>query len=409
MKFLIQKFGGTSLVTQELREQVTAKAIAAREEGYTPVLVVSAIGRKNDPFATDTLINYVRQVHREIESREMDMLMACGEIISGVVMAGTFQKLGYSSIFLNGAQAGIITDNNFNDARILKVQPENIIKHAREGKIVVVAGFQGRTGDGDITTLGRGGSDTTAAALGVALGAEFVDIYTDVEGIMTADPRIVENARLRDIVTYDEICQLAHEGAKVVHPRAVEIVMQKNIPMRVKCTFSNAPGTLVTSTGEVYRGTIDITRDRTITGITQIPNLTQFRIPLDNGSGGLVVQRRLFKALALAGISLDFINVYPERVVFTVKDDMTSKVLQVIETTGINNVEYTAGCAKVAAVGAGMTGLPGIMAAIVEALTRDDIQILQSNDSYTTIWLLVKKEDMEKAVRALHRQFALAD
>jgi aspartate kinase len=226
---------------------------------------------------------------------------------------------------------------------------------------------------------------------------------------MTADPRIVENARLREIVTYDEICQLAHEGAKVVHPRAVEIVMQKNIPMRIKCTFSNAPGTLVTSTGEVFRGTIDITRDRTITGITQIPNLTQFRVPVDDAPNGLTVKRRLFKALALADLSLDFINVYPERVVFTVKDDMAPKVLQVLETTGINNIECTEGCAKVAAVGAGMTGLPGIMAAIVDAFTREDIQILQSNDSYSTIWLLVKRADMEKAVRALHRQFAMAD
>ncbi|GBF34191.1 aspartokinase [Desulfocucumis palustris] len=409
MRFIIQKFGGTSLVSQELREKVAARAIAAREEGVTPVLVVSAIGRVNDPFATDTLVNFARQVHREIESREMDMLMSCGEIISGVIMAGTFQKLGYPSVFLSGPQAGIVTDNSFSDARILKIKPENIIRHAREGKIVVVAGFQGMTEDGEITTLGRGGSDTTAAALGVALDAEFVDIYTDVEGIMTADPRIVENARIREVVTYDEICHLAHEGAKVVHPRAVEIVMQKNIPMRVKCTFSNAPGTLVTSTGEVFKGTIDITRDRTITGITQIPNLTQFRISMDNGSGGLTVKRRLFNSLALAGISLDFINVYPDRVVFTVRGDMAQKVLQVLETTGINNVEYTDGCSKVAAVGAGMTGLPGIMAAIVDALTREEIQILQSNDSHTTIWLLVKREDMEKAVRALHRRFALAD
>lgn len=409
MKFIIQKFGGTSLVSQELREQVAAKAISAREEGYTPVLVVSAIGRVNDPFATDTLINFSRQVYRDVDPREMDLLMACGEIISGVVMAGTLQKLGCGSVSLTGAQAGIITDSSFGDARIIKVKPEKIIKHAREGKIVVVAGFQGQTEDGETTTLGRGGSDTTAAALGVALDAEYVDIYTDVEGIMTADPRIVEDARIREIVTYDEICQLAHEGAKVVHPRAVEIVMQKNIPMRVKCTFSDAPGTLVTSSGEVYKGAIDITRDRTITGITQIPNLTQFKIPVDNGADGLTTKRRLFKALALAGISLDFINVYPEKVVFTVKDDVSQKVIQVVETTGITDIEMTSGCAKVAAVGAGMTGVPGVMAAIVEALTRDGIQILQSNDSYTTIWVLVKREDMEKAVRALHRRFALAD
>ncbi|MGQ9557690.1 MAG: aspartate kinase [Desulfurispora sp.] len=404
MRFIVQKFGGTSLVTQELREQVAGRAIAAKEDGYTPVLVVSAIGRRGDPFATDTLLDFARQANRDLTGRELDLLMACGEIISGVIMAGTLQKMGHPAIFLTGAQAGILTDSNYNDARILKVKPENILRHAREGKIVVVAGFQGVTEDGEITTLGRGGSDTTAAALGVALSAEFVDIYTDVEGIMSVDPRIVSDARPMEVVTYDEICQLAHEGAKVVHPRAVEIVMQKNIPLRVRSTFSDSPGTLVTSTGEVYRGTIDITRDRTITGITHIPDLVQFKIGVDAGAEGLKQKRRLFKALALAGISLDFINVYPEQIVFTVRQDTSDKALQVLETTGFNP-EVTPGCAKVAAVGAGMTGVPGVMAGIVEALTREDIQILQSNDSHTTIWVLVKREDMEKAVRALYRRF----
>ncbi len=405
MKFIVQKFGGTSLTTEELREQVAKKAIAAKEEGYVPVLVVSAIGRNGDPFATDTLINYVHQTYGDTASREMDLLMSCGEIISGVLMAATLQKMGYPSVCLTGAQAGIITDNNFNEARILKVKPDNILKYAKEGKIVIVTGFQGCTSEGEITTLGRGGSDTTAAALGVALDAEYVDIYTDVDGIMTADPRIVSEAKPRDMVTYDEICQLAHEGAKVVHPRAVEIVMQKNIPLRVKCTFSDAPGTLVTSTGEVYKGTIDITRDRTITGITQIPGLVQFKVALAEGDEGLKQKRRLFKGLALAGISLDFINILPGLAVFTVKEENWQKTAQVIENTGFT-AEITRNCAKVAAVGAAMTGVPGVIANIVESLAKEDIQILQSNDSYTTIWVLVKGEDMERAVRSLHRQFA---
>lgn len=404
MKFIVQKFGGTSLVTGELRDQVASKVIAAKEEGYIPVLVVSAMGRNGDPFATDTLINFVKKEYRDISPREMDLLMSCGEIISGVVMAANLEKKGHPAVCMTGAQAGIITDSNFSGARILKVKPDNIIKYGKEGKIVIVTGFQGATEEGETTTLGRGGSDTSAAALGVALDAHYVDIYTDVEGIMTADPRIVEGARPREVVTYDEICQLAHEGAKVVHPRAVEIVMQKNIPLRVKCTFSDAPGTLVTSTGEANKGTIDITRDRTITGITQIPGLTQFKIPVDDGNEGLRQKRRLFKGLALAGISLDFINVHPSVVVFTVKDEAREKAAQVLENTGFT-AEVTPNCAKVAAVGAGMTGVPGVMASIVEALTREDIQILQSNDSYTTIWVLVKRDDMEKAVRALYHQF----
>lgn len=404
MRFLVQKFGGSSVATPELRKQVVNRIIAGKEEGYMPVVVVSAMGRTGDPYATDTLIELVRQTFYDTCAREMDLLMSCGEVIAGVVMTATLQKEGYPAVFLTGAQAGVITDDNFNEARIIKVKTEAILKSAREGKIVVVAGFQGITEEGEITTLGRGGSDTTAAALGVALNAAYVDIYTDVEGIMTADPRIVAEAFPLERVTYDEICQLAYEGAKVVHPRAVEIVMQKNIPLRVKSTLSDTPGTLVTSSQEVYKGTIDITRDRTITGITQIPGVIQFKVSIEDGAQNLTQKRRLFKSLALAGISLDFINVYPERVVFTVREEVGQKAAQIMENAGFNP-ETTFDCAKVAAVGGGMTGVPGVMAAIVEVLTKEEIQILQSNDSYTTIWVLVKREDMEKAVRALHRQF----
>ncbi len=403
MKILIQKYGGTSVNTPEARELVASRVIAAREEGYTPVVVVSAIGRLGEPYATDTLINFVRHTYSEVSPREMDLLMSCGEIISGITLTAAIQKAGHQAIFLTGAQAGIITDHNFNEARIIKVKPENVIRYAREDKVVIVAGFQGVTEEGDITTLGRGGSDTTAAALGVALGAQYVDIYTDVEGIMTADPRIVGEAQTLKMVTYDEICQLAYEGAKVIHPRAVEIVMQANIPLRVKSIFSNAPGTLVTNLGEVYKGTIDITRDRVITGITQISNLTQFKINTE-GEENLKQQRRLFSSLALAGISLDFINVNSKEVIFTVKEELAHKASQILENVSFTpEVNYN--CAKVATVGAGMSGVPGVMAGIVEALTKEEIQILQANDSYTTIWVLVKQEDMEKAIRALHRQF----
>ncbi len=407
MKFIIQKFGGTSLVDDEMRAKVADKVIVARQEGYSPVVVVSAIGRMGEPYATDTLLSFAQGNNNELSPRESDLLMSCGEIISGVILTATIQRAGYPAVFLTGMQAGIITDKSYSNARILKVDPENIIRYAREGKIVVVAGFQGVTEDGEVTTLGRGGSDTTAAALGVALDAARVDIYTDVEGIMTADPRIVSEAKPLDVVTYNEICQLAHEGAKVVQPRAVEIAMQKGIPLRIKCTFSDAPGTLVTSHGEVYKGTIDITRDRTITGITHIQDITQLKVLTKCTTNVTGFQKRVFKALALAGISIDFINVHPEAVFLTVKNSVVSRAVQVLENMGINP-EVLTDCAKVAAVGAGMTGVPGVMAGIVEALAGENIQILQSADSYTTIWVLVKKEDMEKSIRALHRQFGLS-
>ena len=404
MKFLVQKFGGSSLVDDEIRGKVVTRVVEARQEGYSLVVVVSAIGRMGDPYATDTLLSYARSGNKELSPRESDLLMSCGEIISGVIMAAAIQQTGLPAIFLTGTQAGIITDNEYNDARILKVNPEYAIKHAQEGKIVVVAGFQGVTEEGEITTLGRGGSDTTAAALGVALNASRVDIYTDVEGIMTADPRIVSDARLLKVVTYNEICQLAHEGAKVIHPRAVEIAMQKGIPLRIKCTFSDAPGTLVTTQGEVYKGTIDITRDRTITGITHIPDITRIKVLTEGVNDVPEFQRRVFKAMSLAGISVDFINVHPEAILFTVKNIVAAKAVQVLENMGISPAVLT-DCAKIAAVGAGMTGVPGVMAKIVEALAGEKVQILQSADSYTSIWVLVKKEDIEKSIRALHRRF----
>ncbi|AGL01315.1 aspartate kinase [Desulfoscipio gibsoniae] len=407
MRFLVLKFGGTSLVSPELRERVAGKIIAAKDEGYAPVVVVSAIGRQGDPYATDTLINLVKQSNRKIPGREKDLLMSCGEIISGVIMAANLQNIGCPAVFLTGAQAGIITDNRYSEARILKVHPNNITKYAQEGYVVVVAGFQGVSEDGEITTLGRGGSDTTAAALGVALNAEYVDIYTDVEGIMTADPRIVTEAKALQAITYDEICHLAHEGAKVVHPRAVEIAMQKGVPLRVRSTFSDAPGTLVTSSGEVYKGTIDITRDRIITGITYISGIAQIKVNTSSGIEGSRQQRRMFRALALAGVSIDFINILPEVVLFTVRDDLAEKAIKVLENAGYV-AEVINGCAKVSAVGAGMSGVPGVIADIVEAMTKDDIQILQCNDSHTTVWVLVRREEMENAVRALHRQFKLA-
>lgn len=408
MKFIVQKFGGTSLVSEELRAQVATRVIETRQEGYCPVVVVSAIGRLGEPYATDTLLSYARGGKRELSLRDADLLMACGEIISGVVMAATIRKLGCPAVFLTGGQSGIITDGNHGEASIIRVEPGSILKHAGDGNIVVVAGFQGVTEDGETTTLGRGGSDTTAAALGVALDAVWVDIYTDVEGIMTADPRIVAEARPLEVVTYNEICQLAHEGAKVIHPRAVEIVMQKGIPLRVRCTFSDAPGTLVTAQSEAYKGAIDITRDRPVTGIAYIPDITQIKVKTDGVAEGSDFQRRVFKALALAGISVDFINVYPDVAIFTVKNELAARASSVLENMGIT-AEFRADCAKIAAVGAGMTGVPGVMARIVEALAREKIQILQSADSYTTIWVLVKREDMENSIRALHRQFRLGE
>lgn len=404
LRVLIQKFGGTSVATSEKRSMVAQKIIRAKKSGVDLVVVVSAMGRKGDPYATDTFIDMIKELSPEIDLRELDMLMSCGEIISGILLSSTLKNLGYASCFLNGSQAGIITDSEHGNASILRIDPQRIIQQLHDNKIVVVAGFQGVSENGEITTLGRGGSDTTAAALGVALNAEAIEIYTDVDGVKTADPRLVYNSKTLEQITYSEVCQLAYEGAKVVHPRAVEIAMQKNIPLRIKCTFNDNPGTLITSNGgTIERGSIRVT-DRLITGITHSTNITQIKIPVTEE----LLPKRVFNSLALAGISVDFINILPEVLLFTVKTEVAKKAVKILENLNLQ-VETKDGCAKVATVGAGMTGMPGVVAKIVEALTEENIEILQSADSYTSIWCLITEDDLEKAVNALHKKFILTD
>lgn len=404
MRVLVQKFGGTSVSTADRRAQVAGKVAEAVREGFSPVVVVSAIGRTGDPYATDTFINMVKGISSELPNRELDLLMSCGEVISGVVMTSTLQSLGFEAVLLTGGQAGIITNDSFGDARIIRVEPKVILEYLQSGKIVVVAGFQGVTEDGQVTTLGRGGSDTTASALGVALNAEAIDIYTDVEGIMTADPRIVEDARILDVVTYNEICQLAHQGAKVIHPRAVEIAMQRNIPIWIKCTFSNARGTLVTSIQPDMCAGTDITGDCIIKGIAHTPNVTQIQVPTSEVHDLLLTDKQIFKGMALADISVDFISVQPEAVLYTVPDDVAQKAVKILQNMGFDPI-VASGCAKVSIVGAGIAGVPGVMADMVEALSDAGVRILQSADSHTTIWVLVTKENMVTAVQALHKKF----
>ncbi|AET70011.1 aspartate kinase, monofunctional class [Desulfosporosinus orientis DSM 765] len=406
MQIIVQKFGGTSLATEERRAQVAAKVLEAVQEGYSPVVVVSAIGRSGDPYATDTFLNMVKGIYSDLPKRELDLLMSCGEVISGTVLVSTLSKLGMKAVLMTGGQAGIITNNDFGDARIVRVEPAEILGQLAEGNVVVVTGFQGVTESGQVTTLGRGGSDTTASALGVALEAEAIDIYTDVEGIMTADPRIVENARILDTVTYNEICNLAYQGAKVIHPRAVEIAMQRNIPLRIKSTFSEAPGTLVTNIHPNREVGTDITFDRIIAGIAHTANVTQLKILTADESNKHLTDKRIFKAMALADISVDFISVQPEAVLYTVSNDIAAKAVEILENMDFKP-EIVPSCAKVSIVGAGIAGVPGVMADMVEALSDAGVTILQSADSHTTIWVLVHQTDMVTAIQALHKKFKL--
>ncbi|WP_078547025.1 aspartate kinase [Litchfieldia alkalitelluris] len=404
MKIIVQKFGGTSVKDEETRDLARRHIEKAKNEGFKVVVVVSAMGRDGDPYSTDTLLSLVDGSKTTISNREIDMLISCGELISSVVFTNMLNKHGIHSTAFNGAQAGFRTNNDYTNAKIIEMKCDRLLQALEEHDVVVVTGFQGVNELGDTTTIGRGGSDTSAAAIGAAIGAEWIDIFTDVEGVMTADPRIVKDARPLDIVTYNEICNMAYQGAKVIHPRAVEIAMQAKVPIRIRSTYSDSVGTLVTSINKESKGT-DV-KERIITGIAHVPNVSQIKVQAKKGQYD--VQTEVFKAMANEQISVDFFNITPTSVVYTVAGEMTDKAIRILEGLGYIPV-VTRDCAKISTVGAGMNGVPGVTAKIVTALSQEGIGILQSADSHTTIWVLVKQEDMVKAVNALHQVFQLSE
>lgn len=405
MRIIVQKFGGTSVATPEGRLLVADRVERAVREGFATVVVVSAMGRHGAPYATDTLIQLANTACPDLAPREMDLLLSCGEIISSVIVAGTLKARGLPVMVLTGGGAGIITDDTFGGAHILKVDPGATLKRLREGLVLVVAGFQGRTQSGEVTTLGRGGSDTTAAALGGALKAEVVEIYTDVDGVKTADPRLVPDARTLSVTTYDEIAQMAHYGAKVVHPRAVEIAMQHRVPLRIKSTFQDGPGTLITYSIEAA-GTSwsELHTDSPVTGVTHVSGLAQISVTATDGAGTL---QSAFRTLADSGISVDLINVSPGSATFCIEERKLLRAEAVLSGLGLAPAVRT-GCAKVSVVGSGMRGRPGVMATIVEGLHRAGVEILQTADSHVTISCLVESTQLQIAVQALHDAFDLA-
>ncbi|UOR12678.1 aspartate kinase [Halobacillus amylolyticus] len=402
MKLLVQKFGGTSVRDKEGRSRAISHIKKAREEGYKVVVAVSAMGRKGDPYATDTLLDLIQFPHTSVSEREQDMLLSCGETISSVVFSNELASEGITSAALTGAQAGFLTTDDFTRAKILRMDPTRILAELEKSDVVVVAGFQGKTEVGDTTTIGRGGSDTSAAALGAALNADYIDIFTDVEGIMTADPRLVESARALHVVTYNEICNLAYQGAKVIHPRAVEIAMHAKVPIRVRSTYSDLPGTLVAASKEGEAGN-DLP-DRLVTGIAHMSGITQIKVQSKEDPSRL--QSEVFKSMAEANISVDFINISPSGVIYTIDGMFTERAVDILNNLGYKP-EVKEGCAKVSTVGAGITGVPGVTAEIVQTLIERGVQILQSADSHTTIWVLIKEEDLIEAVNALHDIFQL--
>ncbi|BDR66924.1 aspartokinase [Clostridium tetani] len=399
MKIIVQKFGGTSVSTKERRQRVVEKIIKAKNAGYSPVVVVSAMGRKGEPYATDTLLSLVSNELKK-NNLAIDLLMSCGEIISTVVMADELLSKNIDAVPLTGGQAGILTDDNYSNASILKLECDKILDVVEENKIPIVAGFQGISENGFITTLGRGGSDVTAVLLGGALKAEKVEIYTDVDGIMTADPRIVSDATLIKEISYNETFQFSHEGAKVIHPRAVEIAMNENIPIVIKNTLTNCDGTLINNIS-------DLNLNNIITGITHTNDRTQIKIELEQNKEN-ESYFRILDILAENSISIDLINVFPRESIFTIDEKDFEKFSSIMNKINLK-YSHIDSCSKIAIIGNRMRGIPGVMAKIIYVLMNENIEVLQTADSHATIWCLVKDIHTEKAIKALHNAFNLSN
>lgn len=404
-KVIVQKFGGTSVADTEKIKNVAKTVIREKNNGNDVVVVVSAMGH-----TTDYLVKMAKDLSATPSSREMDMLLSTGEGVSIALLAMAIQAQGYDAVSFNAMQIGIITENVHSKARIVNIKTEKLKKNLQEGKIIVVAGFQGVTEDGEITTLGRGGSDTSAVALAAALNADRCDIYTDVEGVYTTDPRIVPKATRLDKVSYEEMLELAHAGANVLHPRSVETAKQFNVPLRVRSSFKlDNLGTLILGVDkmEIYKP---------VTGVAA--DLSQARIVVCDVPDIPGQAAKLFGKLAQEHISVDMIiQSYARKVsntndiAFTIDSADLDKTIKTLEEMKkelhCGDIQINDNIAKVSIIGAGMIDRPGIASTMFDTLAKQDVNIRMISTSEIKISCLVDKDDAHKALKALHKVFEL--
>lgn len=402
---IVQKFGGTSVADTDKIKRVADAVIREKENGNDVVVVVSAMGH-----TTDYLIKLANEISPNPSGREMDMLLSTGEGVSIALLTMAIQSKGYDAISLNAMQIGILTENIHQKARIVDIDTSKLRENLNEGKIVVVAGFQGVTSDGEITTLGRGGSDTSAVALASALGAERCDIYTDVEGVYTTDPRVVPTASKLDIVSYGEMLELARVGANVLHPRSVETAKMSDIPIRVRSTFK------LDDMGTLIIGEENMELFKPVTGVAA--DLSQVRVVLCDIPDVPGNAAKLFTSLSKENISVDMIiqsyartNNNTNDIAFTVdKSDLakTNEVLEKIrKDLNAGTVYVDENIAKVSIVGAGMVDRPGIAATMFETIAQHGINIKMISTSEIKISCLVERNDAEVSVKELHKVFDL--
>lgn len=399
---VVQKFGGSSVASDEGRARVVEHVRRAIADGHAPILVVSALGRPPQPYATDSLIGLVAFAGGRTDRREMDMLMACGETISVVVMAHVLREAGIPAAALAGPDTGCATDGAHGEALILTVDPRPILDRVERGEVPVVAGFQGIAPDGSTTTLGRGGSDTSAVAVGVAVGAQTVEIYSDVAGVMTVDPRLYASAHLIPELSYEELGELAVEGAKVMHPRSVDLAGAHGIRLEICSTFSRVPGTTVRP--DIPRDALE--KQRIVTCLTPLAPVAFVVVHTDLHGDRDEVRCRVLETLAERGISLDLINVCQEDLYFMVKQERVEDVRQVLDAMSLAH-SVRRNCAKLSVVGIGMRGTAGVMARIHRALHEAGVKLWHSTDSNITISCLIAQDDVAAAVAALHAEFTI--
>ncbi len=402
MALIVQKYGGSSVADAERIKAVAQRIAIARDRGDQVVVVVSAIGG-----TTDELIKLAYQVNEHPDGRELDALVSTGEVVSSTLLAMALEAMGYQAISLSGAQAGIRTDATHRRARILKIESRRVVKELEKGNIIIVAGFQGTTEEMDVTTLGRGASDTTAVALAASLGAEICQIYTDVEGVYTADPRLIPEARPLDEISYEEMLELASHGAKVMHARAVELAELFNIPILVASSFTGKPGTLIHGgvSMEVRNKVRSIAHDLDVAKITVIG------VPDQPG-----IAAAIFGPLAKAGISVDTIvqNASIENITdltFTVTKSESTEAMRVVEpiakSIGARQCVSDSRLGKVSIVGTGMQNTPGYAARMFSTLSEKRINIQLITTSEIRITCIIDEAKVKDAVRALHRAFEL--
>jgi aspartate kinase len=409
MPIIVQKFGGTSVADAQRIHKAAQKVVAAKNAGNQVVVVVSAMGH-----TTDELIELSKKVWGEASGqppkREMDQLLATGEQVTIALIAMALAAQGHQAISFTGGQIGMITDENFSKARVKALDKKRILEELEKGKIVIVAGFQGVTADGDITTLGRGGSNATLVAIGAVLKAEVCENFTDVDGIFTADPRVVPDAKLIREISYDEMMELSSVGASVLQTRAVEFAKKYNVPIHVRNSQTDRPGTMIVAETKAMEHIV-------VSGCALKKDLTRVTLKQVPDRPGVVAA--IFSALGTANIVVDDIiqNVLADgtaNISFTVEHGDVADLKNVIENQlkdlgagGGGNATFEVHLAKVSVVGVGMKQSTGVAAKMFGALAHEKINIQNISTSEIRISCIVAKEDGEKALRAVHAAFEL--